>query len=73
MISRDGRIVAATNGKGNVVLVEGSPGTDAQFNRTKGIELVLSQYPDIKIIAKQPGYFNRDQGLNLDLTVSCVW
>ena len=59
------QIVAATNGKGNVVLVEGSPGTDAQFNRTKGIELVLSQYPDIKIIAKQPGYFNRDQGLKV--------
>jgi ABC-type sugar transport system substrate-binding protein len=59
------QIVAATNGKGNVVLVEGSPGTDAQFNRTKGIELVLSQYPDIKIIAKQPGMFNRDQGLRV--------
>jgi ABC-type sugar transport system substrate-binding protein len=31
------QIVDASGGAGNVVLVEGSPGTDAQFNRTKGI------------------------------------
>jgi ribose transport system substrate-binding protein len=57
------QIVDATGGEGNVVLVEGSPGTDAQFSRTKGIELVLSLYPKLKIVAKQPGYFNRTEGL----------
>ena len=59
------QMVQATGGAGNVVLVEGSPGTDAQFNRTKGIELVLSDYPDLKVIAKEPGYFNRAQGLKV--------
>lgn len=59
------QIVDASGGAGNVVLVEGSPGTDAQFNRTKGIELVVAAYPNLKIIAKQPGYFNRDQGLQV--------
>ena len=47
------QIVDASGGEGNVVLIEGSPGTDAQFNRTKGIELVLSAYPKLKIVAKQ--------------------
>ena len=59
------QMVQATGGAGNVVLVEGSPGTDAQFNRTKGIELVLSDYPNLKIVAKQPGYFNRAEGLKV--------
>ena len=59
------QMVQATGGAGNVVLVEGSPGTDAQFNRTKGIELVLSDYPNLKIVGKEPGYFNRAQGLKV--------
>jgi ribose transport system substrate-binding protein len=59
------QIVEATGGKGNVVLVEGTPGFAAQFLRTKGIELVLSAYPDIKIVAKQTGMFNRAEGLKV--------
>jgi ABC-type sugar transport system substrate-binding protein len=59
------QIVEATGGKGNVVLVEGTPGFAAQFLRTKGIELVLSAYPDLKIVAKQTGMFNRAEGLKV--------
>ena len=59
------QIIQATGGKGNVVLVEGAPGTNAQIMRTKGIEIVTALWPDLKIVGKQPGYFNRDGGLKV--------
>ncbi len=59
------QIVEATGGKGRVLLVEGTPGFAAQYLRTGGIELVLSGYPDIEIVAKQPGFFNRADGLKV--------
>ena len=57
------QIVEATGGVGNVALVEGTPGFAPQFLRTQGIELVLSAYPDIDIVARQTGMFNRTEGL----------
>lgn len=58
------QIVAATRGKGNVVLIEGTPGFAAQFLRTQGVELVLSAYPEIRIVAKKTGMFSRAGGLS---------
>jgi ABC-type sugar transport system substrate-binding protein len=57
------QIINATGGKGNVVMVEGTPGFAAQYLRTNGVELVLSAYPDIKIVAKKAGMFSRAGGL----------
>lgn len=56
------QIVEATGGNGSVALVEGTPGFAAQFLRSRGIELVLSAYPGIKIVARQTGMFNRVDG-----------
>jgi LysR family transcriptional regulator, glycine cleavage system transcriptional activator len=56
------QIVEATGGKGNVALVEGTPGFAPQFLRSRGVELVLSAYPGIKITARQTGMFNRVEG-----------
>ena len=57
------QIVEATGGDGNVALVEGTPGFAPQFMRSRGIELVLSAYPGIKIVARQTGMFNRVEGM----------
>ncbi len=56
------QIVEATGGEGNVALVEGTPGFAPQFMRSRGIELVLSAYPGISIVARQTGMFNRSDG-----------
>ncbi len=42
-------------GKGNVVLVNGVPGTSVDTDRNTGAKEVFSQYPDIKIIAELEG------------------
>jgi ribose transport system substrate-binding protein len=43
------------NGKGNVVLVNGVPGTSVDSDRNKGAKEVFSKYPDIKILAELEG------------------
>ncbi|MDR2078434.1 MAG: sugar ABC transporter substrate-binding protein [Treponema sp.] len=40
-------------GKGNVVILEGAPGTDPATNRQKGFLNIVSKYPNIKILASQ--------------------
>ena len=57
------QIVEATGGRGNVALVEGPPGFAPQLLRSRGIELILSAYPEIKIAARQTGMFNRIDGM----------
>jgi ABC-type sugar transport system substrate-binding protein len=41
------------NGKGNVVILEGAPGTDPATNRQKGFMNIISKYPNIKVLASQ--------------------
>src|SRR5258707_14469923 len=48
-------LVKRLNGKGNVVMVNGVPGTGVDEERQKGAMDVFSQYPDIKVIAKLQG------------------
>jgi ABC-type sugar transport system substrate-binding protein len=40
-------------GKGNVVILEGAPGTDPATNRQKGFLNIVTKNPDIKILASQ--------------------
>jgi ribose transport system substrate-binding protein len=46
------------NDSGNVVLLTGIPGASATRDRTKGITEVLSQYPNIKVVANQTAQFD---------------
>jgi ribose transport system substrate-binding protein len=41
------------SGRGNVVILEGAPGTDPATNRQRGFLNIVSKYPDIKILASQ--------------------
>lgn len=43
----------------NVVILEGTTGADAASGRQKGIEEVLANYPNLKIVASQTGNFSR--------------
>lgn len=52
------------NGKGNIVVLDGPP-VSAVFDRIKGLEEVLAQYPDIKVIAKQNAEGAREKALTL--------
>lgn len=45
-------VVDELGGKGNIVVVEGTPGSGPQIDRWKGAESVLKKYPDIKVLAR---------------------
>jgi len=48
-------LVKRMGGKGNVVMVNGVPGTSVDTDRNTGAKAVFSQYPDIKISAELEG------------------
>lgn len=58
-------IVQQLNGKGNVVELEGQPGTDAARDRGQGFRQAIAASPGIKLVASQPANFDRTQGLNV--------
>jgi len=52
-------------GKGDLVMLEGGFGHQAQIDRKQGIENVLKKYPDMKIVASQSGEWYRDKGMKI--------
>lgn len=58
-------MVEDIKGKGNIVVIEGEMGIDAQIQRMLGYEEVLKNHPDITIVAKQAAYWDRDKALKL--------
>jgi len=48
-------LVARLNGKGNVVMVNGVPGTSVDQDRQKGAKDVFAKNPDIKVVAELEG------------------
>jgi ABC-type sugar transport system substrate-binding protein len=53
------------NGKGNIALIVGSYGSEAQINRSVGYKKVLDNYPDIKVVFEDAGDWSTDKGLKL--------
>lgn len=53
------------NGKGKVVVMMGELGDAATRLRTEGVEKVVAQYPDMKIVEKQAAKFQRIDAINL--------
>jgi ribose transport system substrate-binding protein len=47
-------------GKGNLVHISGFPGATPDWQRTEGLKRAVSEFPGIKIVASQPGRWNRD-------------
>lgn len=52
-------------GKGNIVILLGDLANNSTTNRTKGVEEVLKNYPNIKIEQRQTGTWLRDKGMTL--------
>lgn len=46
----------------NVVMLEGTTGSDAQIGRSNGILECLPEYPNLKLVAQQSGNFTRAEG-----------
>lgn len=51
-------------GRGNIVILQGPLGQSGEIDRTKGIEQVLANYPDIKVLAKDTANWKRDEAVN---------
>jgi ABC-type sugar transport system substrate-binding protein len=50
--------VQAINGEGNVVIIEGTPGSSVTHERGAGFQAAIGLYPNIKVIARATGNFN---------------
>jgi len=52
-------LVKKLNGKGNIVVITGVPGTSVDTLRTKAAKEVFAKYPDIKIVAEAVGMWSQ--------------
>jgi ABC-type sugar transport system substrate-binding protein len=53
------------NNKGNVVIMMGELATQAAVLRTEGVEKVVAQHPEMKIVGKQTGNWRRNEAIDL--------
>lgn len=61
-----GRYIAEQlNQSGNVVELQGIPGTSAARERGKGFNEIMDEYDGLEVIARQTANFNRTEGLNV--------
>lgn len=58
------QMVDALGGKGNVVVLEGPLGSSPQLDRGSGIDKVLAENPDIKVLAQDTANWKRDEAVN---------
>jgi ribose transport system substrate-binding protein len=58
-------VVEALHGKGNIVVLQGPIGQSAEIDRSQGIKNVLAKNPGVKLLAIQPGNWERDQAYKL--------
>lgn len=55
-------LAAKTNGKCNIVELQGTVGSSAAIDRKKGFDSILTNFPNMKIIRSQSGDFTRAGG-----------
>jgi len=55
----------AINGKGEVLLIEGTPGNSTSEERVEGYKDAFKKYPGINLLDSQPADFNREKGMRL--------
>lgn len=58
-------LMKAIGGKGNVVIIEGVKGSISSQDRVKGFNEVIKKYPNVKLLASQPGNFQRLNALQV--------
>lgn len=55
----------ALNGKGKVVLIEGTAGNSTSTERVDGYKKAFSENPGIELLDSQPADFNREKGMTV--------
>ena len=55
----------AMGGKGNVIILEGVKGSNTASERMRGFSDGLKEFPNVKLLAAQPGNFQRLQALQV--------
>jgi len=58
-------LAEAIGEKGDVIVLQGVPGTSASRDRGAGFSEGIAKYPDINVVASQPANFDRAQGLDV--------
>ncbi len=58
-------LAAAVGEKGDIITLQGVPGTSASRDRGQGFTEGIKAFTDVKVIASQPANFDRTQGLNV--------
>ena len=58
-------LMKALGGKGNVVIIEGVKGSLSNQDRTRGLTDAVKAYPGVKLLATQPGNFQRLNALQV--------
>jgi ribose transport system substrate-binding protein len=53
------------DGKGNVIIIEGVGGSANSAARVRGFNQAISEFPGVKLVASQPGNFQRLQALQV--------
>ena len=53
------RLLKEMNGKGNVVILEGVKGSLTNVDRVRGFNDALKEFPGVKLLASQPGNYQR--------------
>ena len=58
-------MLKAMGGKGNVVIIEGVKGSLTNVDRVRGFQDALKEFPNVKLLASQPGNYQRLQALQV--------
>jgi ribose transport system substrate-binding protein len=69
-------------GKGNVIILEGTPGNQTAIDRKKGFDDAIAEHPGIKVLASQTAKYSRVEGMRvmenlaqrfpkIDLVIAC--
>jgi ribose transport system substrate-binding protein len=58
-------LMKALGGKGNVVIIEGVKGSLSNQDRTRGLTDAVKAHPNVKLLATQPGNFQRLNALQV--------
>jgi inositol transport system substrate-binding protein len=52
-------------GKGNIAIMDGMLGHEAQIKRTEGNMKIIEQHPDMEVVLQNTAEWSRTQGMNL--------
>jgi len=59
------RFLEVLGGKGNVIILEGVPGTQVAIDRKTGIDRAIKENPNVKVLASQTAQFSRVEGMRV--------